>query len=461
VKRHHFVTASLALVSVGVATGAVILVSSGHDGGIGAGAAADPPRCVTSAFPGETETVAPTPSSIPATALPIATPTPTATTPPTRALTAGWSGAWSTSIQDLHGPDLSGQTLRQIVMPTLGGDSFRIRLANTFGTEPLRLTKVTAALAVATGSPGLRSGTNHKVTFEGAESVEIPPGEKAFSDPVELPFDFGQPLAIDIVPQGPAVAGSGHTRAIATSYLAAGDRAGEIAGSDFSSSVASWFWLEGVDVPDPVGTGTISAFGDSITEGMSSTRDRNQRWPDLLAARLHEQAVPSGLGVLNEGIGGNRVVTENLSCLSPSASGLRRFDYDVLDRPDVKVVVIALGINDIASGIPATTVVDGLTALADRAHERGLRVVGATLTPFSCEGGCLSPEKEQQRTLVNDWIRTAPEFDAVVDFDAALRDPAAPSHLLKAYDSGDNLHPSDAGMRAMAASFDLVALTGA
>nr|WP_269328081.1 GDSL-type esterase/lipase family protein [Kineosporia mesophila] len=201
-------------------------------------------------------------------------------------------------------------------------------------------------------------------------------------------------------------------------------------------------------------------FGDSITEGAGSTPDENRRWPDLLSARMRRHTATAALGVINEGIGGNRVVSENQSCASPSASGLRRFGHDVLERPDVRVVVIALGINDIGSGTPATTVIDGLTQLADRAQEHGLRVVGATLTPFTCATGCLTPEKERQRTLVNDWVRTAPEFDAVVDFDAAVRDPADPERMLPVNDSGDHLHPSDAGMAALAAAFNLDALVG-
>nr|WP_269328597.1 SGNH/GDSL hydrolase family protein [Kineosporia babensis] len=236
--------------------------------------------------------------------------------------------------------------------------------------------------------------------------------------------------------------------------------AGQTSGAAFAGTVRSWFWLEGIDVPDPVGAGAISTFGDSITEGMSSTVDGNRRWPDRLSARLRAEPTTGPIGVLNEGIGGNRVVSENLSCASPSASGLRRFEHDVLSRTDVRVVVIALGINDIGSGTPATTVIDGLTVLTDRAREHGLRVVAATLTPFSCDGGCLTPEKEQQRTLVNDWIRSTDIFDAVVDFDAAVRDPADPQRMLAAYDSGDDLHPSDAGMQAMADAFDLAALLG-
>ncbi|GAB6899746.1 SGNH/GDSL hydrolase family protein [Kineosporia succinea] len=443
------------LAAAAAVTGATVLMAVTDDRGLAATPTAGTARCVTAAFPGETVTVAPTPS------IDVPTPAPTPTPVPTARIEAvepGWSGAWSTASQDLDGPDLIGRTLRQVVRPSIGGDSVRLRLANTFGTEPLRLAHVTAA--VSAEAPALRPGTAREVMFEGSAEVEIPPGGRMVSDPVPLSFAFGQSLAIDLVPRGPAPAGSGHSRPIATSYLADGDHAGQVTGSAFDRSVPSWFWLEGVDVPDPAGTGTISMFGDSITEGASSTRDANRRWPDLLSGRMRTHASTAALGVLNEGIGGNRVVSENLACASPSASGLRRFQHDVLDRPDVRVVVIALGINDIGSGTPAATVIDGLTQLADQAHRHGLRVVGATVTPFSCEKRCLTPEKEQQRTLVNDWVRTAPEFDAVVDFDAAVRDPARPERLLATYDSGDHLHPSDAGMAAMAAAFDLDALAG-
>ncbi|MCE0534275.1 SGNH/GDSL hydrolase family protein [Kineosporia rhizophila] len=457
--RRRAFTTGLALFSVGALTGGVILATSLDNSGLTAGAAPDRSRCVTAAFPGETEPLAPSPSAPATPRLPVATPSPTASIP-AKAIPPGWSGVWSTSVQDLDGPDLSGRTLRQVVLPSAGGTGFRIRLANTFGTEPLRLSRVSAALAAASGSPDLRGGTARRVTFEGAGEVEIQPGERVVSDPVDLTFGFGQSLAVDLVPQGPAVAGSGHSRSIATSYIGEGDLAGQTSGAAFSGSVRSWFWLEGIDVPDLAGVGAVSTFGDSITEGMSSTVDRNQRWPDLLAGRLRADPSTGGLGVLNEGIGGNRVASENLSCNSPSASGLRRFDHDVLSRPDVRVVVLALGINDIGSGTPATTVIDGLTVLAERAREHGLRVAAVTLTPFTCDDGCLTAEKEQQRKLVNDWIRSTDVFDAVADFDAAVRDPAAPERMGALYDSGDNLHPSDAGMQALAASFDLDALLG-
>jgi lysophospholipase L1-like esterase len=462
--RRRALTTALALLSVAAVTGTVFLVAAGPQRGSAAATPADA-RCVTAAFPGETETIVPTPSTAATTLFPTVPPVvPTSTVVPGLPDPAGWTGTWGTALQDLSErlpsalTNLAGQTLRQVVHPTIGGTGFRIRLANTFGTEPLRLSAVTAAISVGTGRPGLRAGTVHPVTFGGSPEIEIPPGGRVISDPVDQAFASGQSLAIDLVPQGPAPTRSGHSRSASTSYLASGDRAGQVGGTGFGRPVRSWFWLEGVDVPDPAGTGSISTFGDSITEGMWSTPDTDRRWPDLLAVRLRAAGTPMGL--LNEGIGGNRVVSENLACASPSASGLRRFDRDVLSRPDVRVVVLALGINDIGRGTPASTAIDGLKTLAARAHERGLWVVGATLTPFTCTGGCLSPEKEQQRELVNDWIRTTPDLDARVDFAAALADPADEDRMRAAYDSGDHLHPSDAGMRSMESAFDLPALVG-
>ncbi|GAA3606763.1 SGNH/GDSL hydrolase family protein [Kineosporia mesophila] len=446
--KRHTRNAWMALASAGAVIAVVVLVSAGHQRGLAAAPSAD--ACPTAAFPGETATVAPTPSPVSSDQMTPALP---------RTVEPGWSGAWSTAVQDIDGPDLTGRTLRQVVHPTLGGSRFQLRLANTFGHEPVRLSEVTAGLALDNG-PSVQGDSVRQVTFGGARDVEIPPGGRVISDPVELSRPFGRSLAIDMVPRGPTVAGTGHARPVATSYLAEGDHAGAGAGDVFTHSVSSWYWLEGIDVPDPAGDGTISMFGDSITEGAGSTPDENRRWPDLLSARMRRHTATAALGVINEGIGGNRVVSENQSCASPSASGLRRFGHDVLERPDVRVVVIALGINDIGSGTPATTVIDGLTQLADRAQEHGLRVVGATLTPFTCATGCLTPEKERQRTLVNDWVRTAPEFDAVVDFDAAVRDPADPERMLPVNDSGDHLHPSDAGMAALAAAFNLDALVG-
>ncbi|MBT0772667.1 hypothetical protein KIH74_27230 [Kineosporia sp. J2-2] len=455
--RRRALTASLALFSVGAITGTAILVTTGHETGLAAVpvGSGDHGDCITAAFPGESGTVASSPAA--------EVPRPSTTVTAPQHVQAGWSGAWSTAVQDLSDTadrDVTGRTVRQLVHPTLGGSSIRMRLVNTFGTEPLELARVTVALAVKTGAPELTTGTVHEVTFSGAARAEVPPGGRVISDPVELPIDLGDTLAVDVVTQGATVATSGHARAVATTFLGPGDLAGRTSGAAFTDSVRSWYWLEGVDVPDPGGEGSVSMFGDSITEGIGSTPDHDRRWPDLLAARMRGNTATAGLGVLNEGIGGNRLTSENVNCGSPSASGLRRFEHDVLARPEVRVVVIALGINDIGTGTPATTVIAGLTTLADRAHAGGLRVVGATLTPFTCEGGCLSPEKEQQRRLVNDWVRSTTVFDAVVDFDAAVADPAAPERMGAAHDSGDHLHPGDAGMRALAEAFDLAALTG-
>jgi len=378
---------------------------------------------------------------------------------------SGWNGVWSTAVQSIAGPDLTGRTLRQVVHPTAGGSDVRIRLANTFGTRPVTFSSVRVAVAAADDSSALQSGTVHEVTFDGSALVVLEPGEEVLSDPVGLAFRFGRSLTVDLVPQGQAVVQSGHRRAIATSYLAAGDQAGQVSGGAFTESMHSWYWLAGIDVPAPGAAGSISVLGDSITEGMNSTTDLNRRWTDLLADRLDRAGTDQAgtdrvTGVLNAGIGAARLVSENPNCFSPSASGLRRFDHDVLDREDVQVVVLALGINDIGAGTPADTLIDGLSELADRAHARGLRVVAVTLTPYGCADGCLSPQKEAQRRLTNDWIRTTSVFDAVADFDAALRDPQRPERLRPAYDSGDHLHPGDAGMAAAAVAFDLDELTG-
>jgi len=364
----------------------------------------------------------------------------------------GWTGAWSTAQQRLDGPPVSGRTLRQLVHPTVGGSALRIRVANTFATTPLWLRAVSVGVSLDRSSPALRPGTAHAVTFTGGRRLRVPPGGLAISDVIALPVRYGQTLAVDFsVEKG--VADTGHARAVQTSYSAAGDHTGEPSGAAFSVPSQSWFWLDGVDVLAGPGAGSIAVLGDSLTDGTYTTMSADHRWPDVLADRLHRVRGGHRTGVLNAGIGGNRVTKDTPDCVTPSASGLRRFDRDVLSRSHLRAVIIAEGINDIVAGVPAPTLIAGLRTLAERAHARGLPVIGATITPFGCGHGCLSAEREAVRQDVNRWIRTTPVFDQTIDFDRVVRDPADPQRLRPSFDHGDHLHLNDAGDAAMGDAF--------
>jgi lysophospholipase L1-like esterase len=288
-------------------------------------------------------------------------------------------------------------------------------------------------------------------------SATIAAGAIVVSDPIDLTVTAGSDLAVDLyVPGDTAASGSPvtmHTGANQTSYVSV---SGNFSGAEslpVAATTPSWFLLARVEVVAPAATGAIVALGDSITDGSRSTPNTNNRWPDLLAKRLAQAGGPK-LAVLNAGIAGNRVLLDNAG---PNA--LARFDRDVLAQTGVTHVIVMEGINDIGQGRsnPIPSAADLIAAhrqLIVRAHARGLKIVGATLTPF--EGaGYWTPEGEAKRATLNEWIRTGREYDGVIDFDAAVRDPNRPTMFLPQYQSGDNLHPSDAGYQAMASAIDL------
>ena len=349
----------------------------------------------------------------------------------------------------------NNQTLRLIVRPTLGGDRLRITLSNAFGTAPLVVGAAQVALRGKESSIDMK--TARTLRFSGSAATTIPPGAAIISDSVDLTFVTGADLAVDLyVPGDTTASGSPvtmHTGAFQTNYVSG---TGNFVGSEpfpVATTTASWFLLARVEVVAPPATGVIVAFGDSITDGTRSTPNTNSRWPDLLAKRIAQAGGPK-LGVVNAGIAGNRVLVDGAG---PSA--LARFDRDVIAQPGVTHVIVLEGINDIGQGRsnPLPSVPDliaGHRQLIMRAHARGLRIFGATLTPY--EGAAYAtPEGEAKRAALNEWIRTSKEYDGVIDFDAATRDPKQPTKFLAAYNSGDNLHPSDAGYQAMADAIDL------
>ncbi|MEW2619362.1 SGNH/GDSL hydrolase family protein [Streptomyces sp. NPDC048106] len=353
-----------------------------------------------------------------------------------------WTGSWETAPSGTAAA-VPGAAVRNVVHLGIGGTAVRIRLSNRLGTGPLRLGAVTVALRRAPG-PDAAPGTLRAVSFRGAPTVTVPPGQDTVSDRVRLTVPDAADLLVTVyTPEddGPATY---HATALQTSYLApegAGHAADE-SGSSYTTVVRSWYYVTGVDVLGGA-NGSVVAFGDSLTDGTGSTPDTNRRWPDRLAARL----LGHRLGVLNAGIGGNRLLRDGAG---PSA--LARLDADALDRAGARILVVFEGVNDIKGLPPANdpaAYADAYRTLVSRAHARGIRVVGVTLTPFRGYAA-YTDGREEVRQRVNAFIRTGGAFDAVADADAAVRDPAEPTRILPAYDPGDHLHFNDAGMAAVA-----------
>lgn len=344
----------------------------------------------------------------------------------------------------------SNQTLRQIVHTSFGGERVRVVLSNAYGTAPL--TVGGAHVALRDKEAAIVPQADRPLTFGGRPSVVIPAGAVVFSDAVGLTVPPLADLAIDLyLPESTYTPSplTVHTGAQQTNYVSpAGNHAGETV-MPVMTTTSSWFLLTRVEVMAPETVGAIVAFGDSITDGTNSTSDTNNRWPDHLARRLVANNIK--MAALNAGIGGNRVLGDG-----GSVNALARLDRDVLTQTGVKFVVFMMGINDIRQVDSSPGAADLIAAhqqIIERAHARGLKIYGATLTPF--EGNRFTPEREAKRQALNQWIRTGKMYDAVIDFDAITRDPAQPTKFLPAYDSGDHLHPGPAGYKAMADSIDL------
>lgn len=370
-----------------------------------------------------------------------------------------WVGTWATSPMQADGNNIrlfSSVTMREIVHISAGGAQIRLRFTNEFGLDPL--TVADAHVALSAGGSATQPGSDRAVTFGGAASVNIPPGAAIFSDPVALSVAPLSNLAVSFyLPPQIMRAETFHAFADQNNYVADGDSS---AASDLTQprTVASWYFFDGVDIAAVDGSRAIVTLGDSITDGAHSTLNANLRWPDVLAARLNQDPNLSHIAVLNEGIGGNRVVNEGYG---PSA--VSRVDRDVLAQSGVRYVIVLESINDIGrlahvmvpwDAVTAPQLEWGLTQIADRAHEHGLKIIGATLTPYG-GAGYSSAAGEQVREAVNDWIRTSGVFDGVIDFDKITRDPQNPTQFNPAYDSGDHLHPGDAGYKAMGEGIDL------
>jgi lysophospholipase L1-like esterase len=364
-----------------------------------------------------------------------------------------WIDTWSASPQPITagvfeaGPDvprrLEGQTIRQVARVSLGGARLRVEISNEFGDRPLTIGAAAVGLAAPDGG-GIVPGSSRPLSFGGQRVLTIPPGAPAWSDPVALAVpDLGR-VAVSLYLPGPTPVTTIHRDGRSTAWISGpGDFTGAERFTPAATTQARLF-LSGLAVPSAPAARAVIVLGDSITDGDGSTPDADRRWPDRLAERL--AAAGAAVAVLNEGVSGALLLRD---ALGPNA--LARFDRDVLGHPRADTLVVAIGINDIGwpdeSGGPAPEdLVAGYRQLIGRARAHGMTVVGATLTPFG--GG----PREPVRAAVNAWIRDCGGFDAVIDFDAALRDPAEPTRMLPVYDSGDGLHPSDAGYAALAAA---------
>ena len=371
-----------------------------------------------------------------------------------------WVATWGTSPEPTPllpaatgNPSFTNQTLRLIVHTSIGGSEVRVRLSNSFGTDSL----VVGAAHIALRSKGaeILEGSDRALTFGGAASVTIPPGALAVSDSAKLDVPQLSDLAVTIYLPGPTGQATWHLAAHDTNYVSpAGDFTGS-ADMPVDHTATSWFYLTNVEVVAPRRTFALVTLGDSITDGTNSTLDANRRWPNLLAARL--LANHNKLAVVDQGIGGNRILHD-----ITGENALARLDRDVLSQAGVGYVTVLLGINDIGYSVrnqptqPVTAgeIIAGHLQVITRAHARGLIIFGCTLTPF--EGApYFTQEGETKRETVNDFIRTSGAYDGVIDFDAAVRDPDHPTRFLPVNDSGDHLHPNDAGYQAMANAVNL------
>jgi lysophospholipase L1-like esterase len=370
-----------------------------------------------------------------------------------------WISSWSPSMT-IGGPNFTDQTLRMVAHPSVGGAGLRLHLSNLRGTTPLAVGAVSVGLQADRATAV--AGSQRAVTFSHARTLTIPAGQEVVSDPIPMPVRAEQNVLVSLyLPQATSSA-TWHSDAFDVSYLSKpGNHAAEDEDGNYVTATTSWYYLAGLDVLSPATTGTVVAFGDSITDGYNTPASVYHRWPDDLARRL---AGPRPTAVVDAGLGGNRVLTD-VPNIWQGVSALKRFGHDALAQPGVRTVILMEGINDIGNnagpnGAPLTAqdLINGYRALIDQAHRAGVRIIGGTMLPDK-GADYYSPPAEAIRQAANAWIRTSGAFDGVVDFDQAMQDPSDPAALRPAFNSGDHLHPNEAGMQAMADAIDLRLLT--
>jgi lysophospholipase L1-like esterase len=371
-----------------------------------------------------------------------------------------WIGTWTTTPAPAEGVAFANQTFRMNARVSIGGDRLRVRISNAYGSRPLLVD--TTYLGLRDAGSGVVSGSNKKLTFGGADSVTIAAGALAVSDPVSFDLPPLADVAVSIYLPGELPANFGITGRYArqTNYVSPPGNFANSVVMPVGSITGDWFFVSGIDVLASSETGGVVAVGDSLTDANISTLDAFCRWPDQLSRRLQARRGGRPMGVMNQGLGGNRILHD-----IRGDSGLRRFDRDVIAQPGVTHVIVMLGTNDLRNRwakpeeeVTADQMIAGLKQLAVRARTAGIKIFGATLTPFENETflpGAWTPEREKTRQAVNEWVREGGAFDAVVDFDRALRDPEHPTSMLPIYDCGDHLHPSDLGYNKMGDAIDL------
>jgi len=368
-----------------------------------------------------------------------------------------WVGTWASSAQEVERklmppdfPSLEDTTVRQVVHVSIGGERLRVRFSNAFADWRDDLTISTACIADSAGGSAINPETNKPLTFHGQSSVGIPYGTLMISDPIDFDLAPGSDLVVTIhVSRAPKKV-TGHRSARGEVVFIQAGNAVTKADLPQAAKNKCWCYLCGVEVLAPSNSAAAVCLGDSITDGKGSTEGENRRWPDYLARRLLANQETADVGMLNQGIGGNGLWQGGIG-----QTAMQRLDRDVLAQPAVRWVLVLEGINDLGGGrTSAEELIVAYEQIIMRAHDQGLRVYGGTILP--CGGSFyFKPGLEEKRQAINHWIRSSGAFDAVVDWDAALRDPQEPTRLLEAADSGDHLHPSDVGHRMIADAVDL------